>query len=31
MSKERRRLRRELNVAEAEVKTLRSLPLHDAD
>lgn len=31
MSRERRRLRRELKLAEAEVKTLRSLPLHDAD
>lgn len=31
MSRERRRLRRELKLAEAEVKSLRSLPLHDAD
>ena len=31
MSAERRRLRRELRLAEAEVKTLRSLPLQDAD
>jgi uncharacterized integral membrane protein len=28
---ERRRLRRELRLAEAEVKSLRSLPLQDAD
>ncbi len=28
---ERRRLRRDLRLAEAEVRTLRSLPLHDAD
>ena len=27
---ERRRLRKALRVAEAEVKSLRSLPLHDA-
>ena len=31
MSRERRRLRRELRLAEAEVRSLRSLPLHDAD
>ena len=31
MSTERRRLRRDLRLAEAEVKSLRSLPLHDAD
>ena len=31
LSRERRRLRRELKLAEAEVKSLRSLPLHDAD
>lgn len=31
MSAERRRLRKELRLAEAEVKSLRSLPLHDAD
>jgi uncharacterized integral membrane protein len=31
MSGERRRLRRDLRLAEAEVKSLRSLPLHDAD
>lgn len=31
MSTERRRLRRELRLAEAEVKSLRSLPLQDAD
>jgi len=31
MSKKRRRLRRELKLTEAEVKTLRSLPLQDAD
>lgn len=31
MSRERRRMRRELKLAEAEVKSLRSLPLHDAD
>jgi uncharacterized integral membrane protein len=31
MSGERRRLRRDLKLAEAEVKSLRSLPLHDAD
>ena len=30
-ARERRRLRRELKLAEAEVKSLRSLPLHDAD
>ena len=28
---ERRRLRRDLKLAEAEVSTLRSLPLHDAN
>lgn len=28
---ERRRLRKSLNLAEAEVKTLRSMPIHDAD
>lgn len=28
---ERRRLRRSLNLAEAEVKTLRSMPIQDAD
>ena len=28
---ERRRLRRKLRLAEAEVSSLRSLPLHDAD
>jgi len=28
---ERRRLRRDLRLAEAEVKTLRALPLQDAD
>lgn len=31
MSRERRRLRRELRLAESEVKSLRSLPLQDAD
>jgi uncharacterized integral membrane protein len=31
VSSERRRLRRELRLAEAEVKSLRSLPLQDAD
>jgi len=31
ISRERRRLRRELRLAEAEVKSLRSLPLQDAD
>ena len=31
MSAERRQLRRELRLAEAEVKSLRSLPLQDAD
>ena len=31
MSRERKRLRRELKLAEAEVKGLRSLPLQDAD
>jgi len=31
LSRERRQLRRELKLAEAEVKSLRSLPLHDAD
>jgi uncharacterized integral membrane protein len=31
MSSERRRLRRALRLAEAEVKSLRSLPLQDAD
>jgi uncharacterized membrane protein YciS (DUF1049 family) len=28
---ERRKLRKSLHLAEAEVKTLRSLPIHDAD
>jgi len=28
---ERRRLRKSLTLAEAEVKTLRSMPIHDAD
>jgi uncharacterized integral membrane protein len=31
LSRERRRLRRDLKLAEAEVKSLRSLPLQDAD
>ena len=31
MASERRRLRRELRLAEAEVSSLRSLPLHDAN
>ncbi|HSG65002.1 MAG TPA: lipopolysaccharide assembly protein LapA domain-containing protein [Gammaproteobacteria bacterium] len=31
ISRERRRLRRQLRLAEAEVSSLRSLPLHDAD
>ncbi len=31
MASERRRLRRKLGLAEAEVSSLRSLPLHDAD
>jgi len=31
MAAERRRLRRDLKLAEAEVSTLRSLPLHDAN
>lgn len=31
MAGERRRLRRELRLAEAEVSSLRSLPLHDAN
>jgi len=31
VSAERQRLRRELRSAESEVKSLRSLPLHDAD
>ena len=31
MMGERRRLRRDLKLAEAEVSSLRSLPLHDAD
>ncbi len=31
MTRERRRLRRDLKLAEAEVSTLRSLPLQDAD
>lgn len=31
MSAERRRLRRELRLAESELKSLRSLPLQDAD
>ena len=30
MASERRRLRRDLRLAEAEVSSLRSLPLHDA-
>lgn len=28
---ERRRLQKDLRVAEAELRTLRSLPMHDAD
>jgi putative membrane protein len=28
---ERRKLRKALHLAEAEVKTLRSIPIHDAD
>ena len=28
---ERRKLRKSLHLAEAEVKTLRSMPIHDAD
>lgn len=28
---ERRRLRKSLNLAEAEVRALRNLPIHDAD
>jgi putative membrane protein len=28
---ERRKLRRSLQIADAEVKTLRSMPIHDAD
>lgn len=28
---ERRKLRKSLNLAEAEVKNLRSMPIHDAD
>jgi len=28
---DRRRLRKSLNLAEEEVRTLRSMPLHDAD
>lgn len=31
MAGERRRLRRDLRLAEAEVSSLRSLPLHDAN
>ncbi len=31
MAGERRRLRRDLKLAEAEVSSLRSLPLHDAN
>lgn len=31
MASERRKLRRELGLAEAEVSSLRSLPLHDAN
>jgi putative membrane protein len=31
MAGERRRLRRDLKLAEVEVSTLRSLPLHDAN
>lgn len=31
MARERRRTRRELRLAEAEVSSLRSLPIHDAD
>jgi len=31
MANERRRLRRDLKLAEAEVSSLRSLPLQDAD
>lgn len=31
MSRERRRLRRSLRLAESEVRSLRSLPLQDAD
>ena len=31
MTRERRRLRRDLKLAEAEVSTLRSLPLQDAN
>jgi len=31
MAGERRRLRRDVKLAEAEVKSLRSLPLQDAD
>ena len=31
MARERRRLRRDLKLAEAEVSSLRSLPLHDAN
>ena len=31
MASERRRLRRDLRLAEAEVSSLRSLPLHDAN
>lgn len=31
MASERRKLRRDLSLAEAEVSTLRSLPLHDAN
>ena len=31
MSTERRRMRRELRRAEAEISGLRSIPLHDAD
>lgn len=30
-ARERRRLRRELRIAEAELSSLRSLPLHDAN
>jgi uncharacterized membrane protein YciS (DUF1049 family) len=31
LARERRRLRRELRIAEAELSSLRSLPLHDAN
>jgi uncharacterized membrane protein YciS (DUF1049 family) len=31
MTGERRKLRKSLDLADAEVKTLRSMPIHDAD